>query len=153
LNQTSFGSGDTLLVALRAQHPGPTISADFYFGVILPDGATTLFITSLSPLDGRWTRLDADARTFQPMFANIQIPHGLDVTFDPFLVYSFSGAETLGVYTVFAALTPPGAFGDGRADAGDLLALMVKPFRFSPSRLVAQLPAKVQAIWDHHMNK
>jgi hypothetical protein len=156
LKQENRNPGDTLLVKLRAQQPGPALVVDFYFGVILPDGVTTLFITSLSPLDGRWTRLDADARTFQPMLTNIQILHKFDVTFDNFLVHTVSGAETPGVYTLIAALTSPGAFGDGRVDAGDLLGLAVKPFRVSPSGTsgpVPRFPTNVQTIRERHTTK
>ena len=131
-NQSAFHSGDTLRVGLRTQNPGVAVTADFYFGVFLPDGVTVLFITSLSPLDATATRLDADPRTFRPLLANVQLPQGLDTTLADFLVYTFAGGETAGTYAVFALLTPPGAFSDGRVDPGDLPAIDVRPFSFSP---------------------
>jgi hypothetical protein len=106
LNQTAFRTGDTLRVGLGARNSGPVFIADFYFAVLLPDGVTVLFVTGLSPLDGVVTRLDADPRTFRPLFANVQLPQGLDVTLADFFVYPFAGGEAPGAYTVFAVLTP-----------------------------------------------
>jgi hypothetical protein len=119
-------------VGLGARNSGSAVIADFYFAVLLPDGVTVLFVTSLSPLDGVVTRLDADPRTFRPLLANIQLPQGLDVTLTDFLVYPFAGGEAPGPYTVFAVLTPPGAFNDGRMDPGDLPVSDARPFSFSP---------------------
>jgi hypothetical protein len=132
LNQTAFRTGDTIRVGLGARNHGLAFIADFYFAVLLPDGVTVLFVTSLSPLDGVVTRLDADPRTFRPLLANVQLPQGLDVTLTDFFVYSFAGGEAPGAYTVFAVLTPPGAFNDGRVGPGDRLVIDARPFSFSP---------------------
>jgi hypothetical protein len=132
LNQSAFRLGNTLRVVLRAQNPGVPVTADFYFGVLLPDGVTVLFVTSLSPQSGVFTRLDADPRTFRPLLPNVQLPQGLDVTFPDFFVYTFTGGETAGTYAAFAFFTPPGAFNDGRVDAGDLPVIDIRPFSFTP---------------------
>jgi hypothetical protein len=149
LNGEVFRPGDTLRVALRVQQPGPTFTGDFYFGAILPDGQTALFMSNEGWIQAR---LD-DPHAFSPLAKHAVLSQGLDLTFDPFFAYTFQGGEVSGIYSVFAALTPPDAFSDGRVDVGDLLALEVKPFRFSPSELVAQLSAKFQAIRDRHLNK
>ncbi len=73
LNQPRF-AGETLRVALGIHHPGPTVTANAYLGVLLPDGVTVLFVTSLAPLDGVVTRLDADPRTFAPLARMRRIP-------------------------------------------------------------------------------
>jgi hypothetical protein len=130
LNQMVFRPGDTLRVGVRVQNPDVAVSADFYFVVLQPDG-TAIFVTSLSPLDSVETRLDADPRTFQPLLADVQLPPGLDVTQTDVFMYRFAGGEAPGIYTVFAVLTLPGAFTDGRVDSGDLLALDARPFVFS----------------------
>jgi hypothetical protein len=132
LNQSAFRVGNTLRVGLRAQNLGVPVNADFYFGVLLPDGVTLLFVTSLSPLNGVLTRLDADPRTFRPLLPNVQLPQSLDVTLTDFFVYTFAGGEPAGTYAAFAFFTPPVAFNDGRVDAGDLLVIDVRPFDFNP---------------------
>jgi hypothetical protein len=132
LNQSAFRSGNTLRVGLRAQNPGVPVNADFYFGVLLPDGVTALFVTSLSPLNGVVTRLDADPSTFRPLLPDVQLAQGLDVTFTDFFVYTFADGEPAGTYAAFAFFTPPGAFNDGLVDAGDLLVIDARPFGFNP---------------------
>jgi hypothetical protein len=69
LNHATFHPGDTLRIGLTAHNPGPALTADFYLGVILPDGVTAYFVTGLSPLNVEGTRLDANPATFQPLFA------------------------------------------------------------------------------------
>ena len=117
---------------------GRQFTGDFYFGALLPDGQTALFLSN----EG-WSQARLDnARAFRPLASNAVLSQGLDLTFDPFFTYTFQGAEASGVYTIFAVFTPQDAFDDDRIDAGDLLALELKSLRFSPSGLVAQLPAK-----------
>jgi hypothetical protein len=149
LNQSRFMAGETTRVALHVQQPGPTFTGDFYFGALLPDGQTALFISNEGWIQAR---LD-NPRAFRPLATHAVLAQGLDLTFDPFFAYTFHGEEASGIYSFFAVFTPPDAFDDDRVDAGDLLALEVKSFRFSPSGLVAQLPAKVQVIRDRHMNQ
>jgi len=132
LNQATFHRGDTLRVGLGARNPGPAFNADFYFGVLLPDGMTLLFLTSLSPLAGMVSRLDANPQTFKPLLTNILLPANLDVSFDTVFEVTFSGTEPVGTYVFFAALTPPGAFSDGRTDAHDILAIDAKSLGFGP---------------------
>ena len=132
LNQTAFRAGDTLRVGLSARNPDEAFMADFYFGVLLPDGVSVLFLTSLSPLNGVLSRLDADARTFPPLLANVQVSQGMNITLTDFLVYTFAGGEPPGTYSVFAVFTPPGAFNDGYVDPGDLLVIDALSFSFSP---------------------
>jgi len=132
LNQSAFRFGNTLRVGLRAQNPGVSVNADIYFGILLPDGVTVLFVTSLSPLNGVVTRLDADPRTFRPLLPNVRLPQGLDTTLTDFFVYTFTGGEPAGTYAAFGFFTPPGAFNDGLIDTTDILVIDVRPFGFSP---------------------
>jgi hypothetical protein len=149
LNGEGFRPGDTLHVTLHVQQPRPTFTGDFYFGAILPDGQTALFLSN----EG-WSQARLDnARAFRPLARHAVLSQGLDLTFDPFFTYTFQGAEASGVYTIFSVFTPQDAFDDDRIDPGDLLALELKSLRFSPNGLVAQLPANIQAIRDRHLNK
>jgi hypothetical protein len=132
LNQVTFRAGETLRVALGIHHPGPSHTADAYLGVLLPDGVTVFFITSLAPLDGVVTRLDADPRTFAPLAACFDFTPGLEVTLADFFVYTFTGGESVGSYAIFTLLTPPGALADGQVETGDLLGLTLQPFTVRP---------------------
>jgi hypothetical protein len=132
LNQAMLRAGDTLRVRLGLHNPGPSVTADAYLGVLLPDGVTVLFVTRLAPLDGVVTRLDADPRTFAPLAPAYAFPAGEDVAVEDFFVYTLTGEEAPGAYALFTLLTPPGAFVDGQVDAGDLLGLTLQPFTLSP---------------------
>jgi hypothetical protein len=132
LNEAVFLPGDVLDAELEVLNFAPAFTADFYFGAILPDGVTLVFFTNLSPLNGVTTRLDADPRTFQPLLANILVPEDLDIIINDFFSFTFQVGIPPGVYGIFALLTPLAAFADGRIDAGDLLALDIRPLRFSP---------------------
>jgi hypothetical protein len=132
LNQAMFRAGETLRARLGIHHQGPSITTDVYLGILLPDGVTVFFVTSLAPLDGVVTRLDTDPRSFAPLAASFEFPPGLDVTLEDFFVYTFTGSESPGSYTIFTLLTPPGAFTDGQVDAGDLLGLTLQAFTVSP---------------------
>jgi hypothetical protein len=147
LNQASFRPSETLHVELHAENPGPILATDVYFGVIFPDGERVLFLTRLSPLDGVTTTLSGDPRTFRPLFTNLELSPGLDVTLPNFFSYTFTGAEAPGTYQVVAALTPPGALNDSSVDAGDVLAVVV-PFEMRPP--VVGFAARVQAIRARH---
>ncbi|MBI3328288.1 MAG: hypothetical protein HYZ81_16485, partial [Nitrospinae bacterium] len=131
LNQTTVRPGDTLHVGLTARNPGAAFPADFYFGVVVPDGVTVVFLTSLSPLNGGGSRLDANPTTFQPLLTTLLIPAGLDVTLTDVLSLTFSQGLPPGTYVFFVALTPPRAFSDGRIDAGDILAIDAQALSFS----------------------
>ena len=50
LNQATFRAGETLRVALGMHNLGPTVTTDAYLGVLLPDGVTVFFVSSLAPL-------------------------------------------------------------------------------------------------------
>jgi hypothetical protein len=74
----------------------------------------------------------ADPRTCLPLLPNAQLSQGFDVALTDFFAYPFAGQEPVGTYTVFAVLTPPGAFNDGYVDPGNLLVIDARPFSFSP---------------------
>ena len=133
LNQTqaAFRPGDTLMVGIEARNPGTAFSTDFYFGALLPDGLTLVFVTRRSPPKFVVTTLD-DPRTFRPLLTNALIPDGFEAAIPNFFSYTFSGGEPPGEYTLFAAGSLPGAFGDGGIDLGDIIGIALQPFNFNP---------------------
>jgi hypothetical protein len=129
LNHTQFsGAGHTLVATLRAEHQGPDLLADFYFGIVLPDGMTIVCVVG-----DRFvvTRMDANPSTLRPWVPNAPIEQGLNLTYD-FWHYTFQGSEPPGAYAAFLMLTTPGAFQDGRIDEGDILTIDWQAFQFVP---------------------
>jgi hypothetical protein len=131
LNQASFSPGETLRVDLQAHNPGPILTTDVYVGIILPDGVSTLFLTSLSPLDGVMTTIGSDPRTFAPLLKGVSWPASLDFTQKDSWVYTRNGFEGNGTYHVLVGWTKPNSLADGLIDEGDVLALAWAPFRFT----------------------
>lgn len=132
VNQPVFRSGNALHVGLTAQNPTPAFAADLYFGILLPDGVTTCFLSSLSPLAGQCLPISANPTTFPRLAANIQVPQGLDMTVSDLMILTFAGGEPPGTYSVFAALTAAGALADGSAAPGDIISINVQAFSFLP---------------------
>jgi hypothetical protein len=149
LNQTSFGPGETLRMTVYTLNGGPPVTTDVYIGVILPDGASTLFIT-FSGFVGP-VPISGDARTFTPYVEDARLPEGSMVTWPNFLTYRFNGGEAPGTYHLFAAWTKPDSLQDGRIDDGDVLALGWAPLHFS--RGTAGLHAIMRAIQAKHAGR
>ena len=131
----SFGASMVVVnvsyyVAIDRVPVGVAISFQYTAPVLILAGVA--LITRRSPLQSVVTRLDADAHTFPPLLASVQLPQGLDTTLTDFVVYAFGGGEPTGIYTVFTFLTPPGALTDGRMDPDDVVELESRPFVFSP---------------------
>jgi murein DD-endopeptidase MepM/ murein hydrolase activator NlpD len=119
LNKTEFKAGDNLIVGLQVTNPSDSPLANFYVGVVTPDGQTALFITSggstppVSLLD------PANFRSLQPA------PSGFTLSPPGFAQFTWpADGLPIGTYQVFVALT--------QASNGALLALDVKAFTYSP---------------------
>jgi hypothetical protein len=124
LNQLVYRTpGDTLRVDVTLRNPGPMRTTDVYFGVILPDGDTVLWLTSTAPIAAVAGSLRDSPATFTPLFRGASWPANLDVTHRDVLVRTYDGQEMLGVYHLLMAWVQPNSLADGRLDEGDVLAL------------------------------
>jgi len=112
LNGTSFNSttNKTMTLTATTTATNPPTNADVYVALQLPDG--TLLV--MQPGGSFSTALT-------PLLANIPIP----AFTGPIFNFTFSGAEPVGTYTWFAALTQPGTLNL----FGTLTAV---PFSFAP---------------------
>jgi len=106
LNQATARPGDTLRLSLRVTNPGPARSADVYLGRLSPDGVTLSFFTSLSPLTSVTTKT-SEPDEFAALAANVQIPHGVDLTIPDVLVTTVPADFPPATSVFFAAVTLP----------------------------------------------
>jgi hypothetical protein len=123
LNQTTYRAGDTLRVGVTMKNPGPMRTVDVYFGLILPDGDTVLWLTSTMPLAAVAGSLRDSPAMFTPLFRGVTWPANLDVTHRDVIVRRYDGQETPGVYHFLIAWVQPDSLADGSLDNGDVLAL------------------------------
>ncbi|HEV8673016.1 MAG TPA: hypothetical protein VGX21_03140 [Methylomirabilota bacterium] len=141
-SKTAARAGDLLQVNLTVANSGEAGQVDVYFGALLPpeaglrlgcpggdavafiaDDATRIVTTCLS----------SSPAGFAPFFQGASLPGSLpETTLAPFWQFVLPPGLPAGTYTLFLALTPPGALLDGRIDPEDLLALTSASFTYSP---------------------
>jgi len=109
-NGSSFATGNAMTLTASTTPGATPTNADVYVALQLPDG--TLLV--MQP-DGSFNT------TLTPLVANIPVPAFSGIIFS----YRFTGAEPVGNYTWFAALTTPGTL--------NIIGTMaVQPFSFRP---------------------
>ena len=119
LNKTEFKAGDTLSVGLQVTNPSDSPAANFYLGVVPPDGQTALFLVPGGTTPPVSLTDAANFRSLQPA------PPGFSLNAPVFSQFTWpADGLSPGSYLIFAALT--------QASNGALLALDVKPFTYSP---------------------
>lgn len=127
LSGTAFRAGDRLTFGLSVQNPPGNPTLDLYVGAILSDGQTAVFFTAPGTL-GPGVSLGAPA-SFSRLQAALA---GYDLEAPLFFQFTFPASGIpAGTYQIFAALVRPGAPGDGRIDAGDVIVLDVNAFTFA----------------------
>lgn len=128
LSASQFRPGQRITIGLNVRNPTLAPAAELYVGVLLPDGRTLVFLSDRGTLAGT-ASLTAPATFPRTLVA---LP-GLGLAAGMFFEFTFPAAGVpAGNYQVFAVLTREGALLDNRIDPDDIVALHIKPFRFSP---------------------
>jgi len=141
INQKVFSSGDTLQVSLDVNNPGTSFAGDpllvevistvdIYFGVLLPDGDSIAFFSTLdfNPKLGSLSHV----ATLSPLISNVDLSSQLTVDDLSFFSFTWTGNEPTGTYVLFLAAVVPGAFADGSVDQGDIVTLSTVTFSLIP---------------------
>lgn len=119
LNKTEFKAGDTLSIGLQVTNPADGPQANFYVGIVMPDGETALFLGPGGLTPPVSLADPANFRSLQPA------PPGFSLNAPMFAQVTWpADGLPIGTYVLFAALT--------QASNGSLLVLDVKPFTYSP---------------------
>jgi len=125
VNQPSFSTGQTLSVTIGGTNPGPATVADVYVGAFLPDGNTTVFLTS-SGAFGIGTQ--SNLATLQPYRTGVQLQAAFSINIPDFFSYRWTGGEPHGDYVLFLLVMKAGAV---PALTGDqVLGRATAPFAF-----------------------
>ena len=132
-NQRSFGTGELLTAVVDVVNPGRPGAADFYMGVVQPDGG----IAFLTDEGGAALGRAGDLGSFRAVAAGVPLTPAFAVTARDVLSHRFAGGEPRGHYTLFLLVVEAGALADGVLADGEVLGLAAAPF---PSRDAARPP-------------
>jgi YVTN family beta-propeller protein len=127
LSAPTLGVGQTLTVGVEARNPAGGTPADLYVGALLPDGNTVVFFTGAATIATAPLSSPLQFRTLQAAPACFVLKEAAQFRF----TFPPTGVPA-GTYQVFAILARQGAFADNRIDTGDILAIDVKLFTFTP---------------------
>jgi len=131
LNTHTVKAGDLVQVSVGAANSGGPAVLDLYFVIVAPaggaaslgcaDGVALVFFGS--GFSAFLTCSSAAPQTFPPLIQSVSIPAGLPPVMVPnFFSFVWPAGAPPGTYSFALFATPPGAFGDGRIDQGDVTA-------------------------------
>ena len=127
VNQPMFNTGQTLSTTVGLINPGIPATADFYLGLVRPDG-TVMFFTGGGEVIGSLS----DAASFHPLATNVSLAAPFSVQVPNFFVHTWTGAEQAGSYVFFLLAVKPGAVASGVVSDDEILALATTNFAAFP---------------------
>ncbi len=141
LSASTVHPGDLLVASLTAANPGGPGAVDVYFGMLLPPAAGgpagCPAGEALEVIGAGFARTLACLATapsnVAPLVRNVPVGASMPpVTLAGFFAMTWPADRSAGPYTFFMVLTRPGAFDDGRIDAGDIVTIATATAVASP---------------------
>jgi hypothetical protein len=146
-NGTLYYPGDRLQLSISARNAaGGSTLADFYTGLILPDGVT---VATLGPGGTASIGRLSNPAGFVPIARGVSLTGAFNASVDPLFNYVWNGSEPVGSYTIFLVAVRAGGFADNRIDGGDVLALQTgglavrRPATLTPEGPPVSVPVTV----------
>ena len=127
VNQPVFGVGQTMLASVALNSQAQAGAADFYLGLLHPDGSTIEFLTS-----GGGVAIGnlANPSSFRTVAAGIPLGAPISVSVPNVFAHQWTGAEPRGTYVFFLLGVRSGTFADGNLGCNDTLGLGTTAFSF-----------------------
>lgn len=129
-SQTSFFTGESLVLDAGISTPGMSAVVDIYLIVVLPDGNNVLMFTDL---EGNYSFGNlSDIAGMVPMVASVNLASPYNNNLADFFTYNWAGQEPAGSYVAYLVVTNAGALADGNIDPGDIFQITDSNFSFNP---------------------
>ena len=127
VNQPVFGVGQTMSASVVLNSQAQAGAADFFTGLLHPDGSTIEFLTG-----GGGVAIGnlANPSSFRPIAVGIPLGSPISVSVPDVMVHQWTGAEPRGTYVFFVLAVRSGTFADGTLGCNDILGLGTTTFSF-----------------------
>ncbi len=119
---TTFTNGQTLMTGGSVNNPGNPGSADFYVGILRPNGSIQFFTPGI--VIGSLANLGS----FRPLATGIPLGTPFSVNQPGFYTHQWVAGDLRGSYVFFIAVLRAGALADGVVTNDEILALATAPF-------------------------
>jgi hypothetical protein len=127
VNSSVFAVGQMLTGAVAVSSPAQPGAADFFTGLLLPDGGTIQFLTGGG---GTAVGTIANTSTFRPIAASVPLGAPFSANVPDVMHLQWTGGEPRGTYVFFLLAARAGSLADGTFGCGDILGLGTTVFSF-----------------------
>jgi hypothetical protein len=127
VNQPTFSVGQTMMASVVLDSQAQAGAADFFTGLLHPDGRTIEFLTSEGSVA---IGNIANPSSFRPAAVGIPLGSPISVSVPDVIVQPWTGAEPRGTYVFFVLAVRSGTFADGILGCNDTLGLGTTAFSF-----------------------
>jgi hypothetical protein len=125
VNQPAFAAGQRLSTGGSVTNPGLPQTADFYVGILRPDGSIQFFTNSGIVLGNV-----ANLASFQPLAVGVPLGTAFSVAAPGFYMHEWAASEQHGSYVFFVAAVKAGALAGGILTNDKILGLATASFSF-----------------------
>jgi hypothetical protein len=129
VDRTAARPGDTTVGSLTISHPGLAAVADFYLGLVLPDGETLVLFTEGG---GHAFARASELGTLPRIATAVSLARPFTAALPRVFAHTWTGAEAPGPCLFFLAAVATGSSADGAVAEGELLAVTLRSFVFTP---------------------
>jgi hypothetical protein len=125
VNHPSFAVQETVSISGAIDDPGLPLSADFYIGLVRPDGSVEFF-TGSGSVFGTVT----DLASFHPLVTGVPLGTPVSVAAPGLYVHQRTPADLPGLYVLFIAAVKTGALAGGTLAADQILGVATASYSF-----------------------